>query len=70
MRLYYCLICFVQNKEIVLVYLHIILAELTLVFEDVILQGEELHSFVLFSLQSILLFFHKLYSVELGQWKL
>lgn len=42
---------------------HIILAESTLVFEDVIFQGEELHSFVPFALQRILLLFHMLYSV-------
>lgn len=50
-----------------LVHSHVILAEPTLVFEDVVLQGEELHSFVLFSLQRILLLFHQLHSVKLGQ---
>lgn len=61
--LYYWWNFSMYKTEVVLVYSHVILTELTLVFEDVIFQGEELHSFILFSLQSILLFFHHLYSV-------
>ena len=63
MGLLNCLIHHVQNREIMLVHSHIILAKLTLVFENVILQSEELHSFVSFSLQCILLLFHELHSV-------
>lgn len=61
--LYYWWNFSMYKTEVVLVYSHVILTELTLAFEDVIFQGEELHSFILFSLQSILLFFHHLYSV-------
>lgn len=55
------------RAEMLLVDSHIVLVELTLVFEDVVLQGEELHSFILFPLQSIFLLFYKLYSIQLQQ---
>lgn len=50
-------------------YSRIVLAELVLVPEDVILQGEELHRRVLLHLQRVLVLLHEFHSVQLNEHK-